>query len=145
MDDYQRNDFYNIIKQPDMPQDNGTPQYHGAQSRSMRGFALASMILGTSSILLCCTCLLPLPLGALGMLFAILSRRRARSMTGVGVVGMVTSIIGMTMGIVITAYLAAMVSMALNPSTRHYLDPVYQNAYGMDFEEFMKYIGYPLE
>lgn len=145
MDDYQHNDFYNVIEQPDTPQDNGTPQDNDAQMRSIRGFALASMIFGITSILLCCTGLLPLPLGALGMLFAILSRRRGKSMSGMGTAGMAASIIGTTIGIAITAYLTAMVSMALNPSTRHYLDPVYRNAYGMDFEEFMEYIGHPLE
>ncbi len=151
MDDYERNDFYNAIEQPPLPQDsgmtqdNGTPQDSGVQTRSIRGFALASMIFGVSSILLCCTGLLPLPLGALGTLFAILSRRRAKPMSGMGAAGMVTSIIGMVMGIVIIAYLAAMVAMAFNPDTRPYLDRIYQNAYGMTFEEFMEYVGYPLE
>lgn len=168
MDDYQRDDWNNTIEPPNMaqdhtapqafdaPQNNGTPQNdstppdsstpqdNGAQMRSTHAFAVASMIFGISSILLLCTGLLPLPLGALGMLFAILSRRRERPMSGMSVTGMVTSLIGMALGIVIMAYLAAMVSMALNPATRHYLDPIYQNAYGMSFEEFMEYIGYPV-
>ncbi len=163
MDDYQRDDFNNTIEPPNMaqghitpqdfdapqnngtPQDNNTPSDSGAQIRSTHAFALASMIFGITSILLFCTGLLPLPLGALGMLFAILSRRRAKPMSGASVTGMVTSLIGMALGIVIMAYLAAMVSMALNPATRHYLDPIYQNAYGMSFEEFMEYVGYPVE
>ena len=43
-------------------------------------FTVASLVLGICSLASICTAILPLPLGALGILFAILSYRKGRQM-----------------------------------------------------------------
>lgn len=139
MDDYQ-NDYYAGQRQPQ-----NTSYYNDLQNRSINSFSIASMVMGIGSIVLCCTGFLSLPMGALGVLFAILSRRKAKSMPGMSIAGICTSICGMILGLIAAAYIIIILVIAANPSMHHYLDPIYQEAYGMDFEEFMEHMGYPLE
>lgn len=63
-------------------------------------FARLSLILGIASLALLCTGILPIPLGALGILFAVLSRKT--KLEGAALGGCITSAIGMAMGFFIT-------------------------------------------
>ena len=58
-------------------------------------FARASLILGMCSIVLVCTLFLPIPLGALGLLFYFLSKRLHKPVDSSAKAGLVTSLIGL--------------------------------------------------
>jgi len=64
-----------------------------------RGFAIASMVCGISSLLLCCLGL-SLPLAALGILFAVLSHRKGHYLSGFSITGIITGCSGMVLGII---------------------------------------------
>ncbi len=119
--------------------------YNDPAGRSINGFAIASLIIGIASIILCCFGIFSLPLGSLGILFAILSRRKGKGMPGMSIGGICTSIIGMIFGILVLIYFIFIAVLVENPDSWYLLDPLYQQTYGMDFEEFMEYYGYPLE
>lgn len=82
--------------QDNKPIDGGLP----AASR-MCGFL--SMTLGMFSITACCLSYLCIPLGALGILFAILSRRQGEKMPPACLAGLRLSITGIVTGIAIFA------------------------------------------
>lgn len=76
----------------------------GQKEQSSRGLALASMILGIVSI---CCCCISLPLGGLGIVLALLSRRENREMLIQAKAGLITSIIGIVISIVAFVLLMA--------------------------------------
>lgn len=107
------------------------------------GFSIASLILGITSIVTCCFGILSIPLGALSILFAVLSRKKGTGMPGMSIAGICTSICGIILGGFLLLYA---LEGLYNPNFREqYLDPLYENAYGMDFEEFMERYGYPID
>lgn len=106
------------------------------------GMSIASMVLGIASIVMCCTGFMSLPLGALGLLLAILTKRKGKALPGMSIAGMVTSIIGLLLGVFMIIYLIVFAVMSEDPTFQNeYLDPLYEEAYGMDYEEFMEYFG----
>lgn len=121
------------------------PYPDAPQSRSINSFAIASMVMGIGSILLCCLGFVSLPMSALGILFAILSRRKGSGMHGMSIAGIWTSAVGMVLGLISAVYLIIIMIIVATPSLHHYLDPLYQQTYGMDYDEFMEYMGYPLD
>ncbi|MDO5574722.1 MAG: DUF4190 domain-containing protein [bacterium] len=74
----------------------------GQKEQSSKGLAIASMILGIVSI---CCCCISLPLGGLGIVLAILSKRENREMLGQAKAGLITSIIGIIISIIATVLL----------------------------------------
>lgn len=64
----------------------------------------ASYICGMLSVILCCTGVLSVPLGALGVLFALLTRRLGRPMPPLSVRGFWLSCTGMLLGILLCIY-----------------------------------------
>jgi len=74
-------------------------QHQPAMPPKTRGFAIASMVCGISSLLLCCLGM-ALPLAALGILFALLSHRKGHYLSGFSITGIVTACSGMVLGII---------------------------------------------
>lgn len=111
-----------------------------------QGFTMASVTCGILSITTCCTGILPLPLGALGILFAVLVYRRGKRMNSACVMGITTSCIGIAVGLMMTVYSFTMLPVFLkNEAFRSQFDTLTQQMYGMDFEEFLKeYYGYTI-
>lgn len=79
-------------------------QKNGAPSPEPNGFASAALVLGILSLALCCCCYLSIPLGALGILFAVLSKRdsqmagRAKAGLGLSIAGLcLTLLMGLSM------------------------------------------------
>lgn len=103
-------------------------------------FFTASLILGIVSLLTFCTFFLPLPLGALGILFVCLGKRRNGKINTPGTIGLVTSIIGMVLGCVLTVFTLVSAFNLLKPENRGTLNTQFEQIYGMDFEEYMEYI-----
>ena len=55
------------------------PNNMNIQNNRPEGFAIASLICGILSNICCCTGILSLPVGALGILFAVLTKRKGKS------------------------------------------------------------------
>ena len=99
-----------------------------------RGLSIASMVCGICSLVLCCTGLLSIPAGALGILFALLTRKRGQRMNNMCVAGIWLSCVGLALGIFITV--SSIVTVFTDPSYMNMLDQMYQQMYGVDMEEF---------
>lgn len=69
----------------------------GQKEQSSKGLALASMVLGIASI---CCCCISLPIGGLGIVLAILSKRENREMLTQAKAGLITSIIGIVISLI---------------------------------------------
>ena len=109
-------------------------------NRSGNGFAIAAMILGICSLIFFCTVYLPIPLGALGCLFVILSKRRGKPMSGTAIAGLITSILGMLCGAFILIFSLFSAFTLLRPENRELLDSMFEQTYGMDFQEYFEMI-----
>ena len=78
--------------------------------------------------------LLSIPAGALGILFAMLTRKKGQRMSSMCVAGIWLSCVGLALGIFIT--ISSIVTVFTDPSYRNMLDQMYQQMYGVDMEEF---------
>ena len=92
-------------------------------------FARASLILGMCSIVLVCTLFLPIPLGALGLLFYFLSKRLQA--------GLVTSLIGLCAGLIFMGFTVYSSVQLLKPENRDVLNAQFESLYGVDFDEYI--------
>lgn len=102
-------------------------------------FTTASLILGICSLLTICTAILPLPLGALGILFAILSYRKGKSMDYMAVTGIVTSCVGVLFSLVIFGSAFAMMpSMLRDPEYRDMLNRYSESVYGQSYDDLIE-------
>ena len=112
-----------------------------------QGFTMASLACGILSVTTCCTGILPLPLGALGILFAVLVYRRGKKLNAPCTLGIALSTCGMMLGLLLTLYSFFMLPVFLkNESFRSQFDALTEQMYGMDFEEFLQeYYGYTIE
>ncbi len=129
-------------RQPESPQGywlNGQPQgYYIPPYRPepKNNFATAAMILGIASLVSLCTVFLPIPLGALGILFVVLGKRHGKKLPSTAITGLITSLIGIACGLLI---LISTISAALNmlkPENREQLNQMFEQTYGMDFDEY---------
>ena len=100
-------------------------------------FAVASMILGICSLIFLCTIFLPLFLGALGLIFAMLSKRRGQKTESPAVTGIITSSMGMGISLIICIVSVVFTSMMMRPENREQLDALYEKNLGMSYEEFI--------
>lgn len=98
-------------------------------------FSIASMICGITSIVLCCTGVLSLPLGALGILFAILTKRLGKPLPFHSITGVTTSCIGILLGLIMLIYTLFLIST----------DPEYQKLFQNTYEYYYDYYGYDLQ
>ncbi len=112
-----------------------------------QGFIIASVICGVLSVTACCTGILSLPLGALGILFALLTYRRGKKMNGNALTGIVLSTMGIITGVSMLIYtFHTLPDMMQDPMFRNQADTLTEQMYGMDFAEFMKeYYGYDID
>ncbi len=105
-------------------------------------FAIASLICGIASLLLCCTVIFSIPLAALSILFALLSSRKGAGMPGMSIAGISTGIVSLILTITTVVFLFAQLPRMLqDPDFRRQLDTTYEEMYGMDFDEFWEYYG----
>lgn len=111
-----------------------------------QGFIIASMLCGILSVTACCTGILSLPLGSLGIIFALLTYRKGKRMSGSALTGIMLSTMGIVTGISLFIYAFVTLPQRLqDPVLRNQIDSISQQMYGMDFAEFMReYYGYEL-
>lgn len=110
-------------------------------------FSAVSLMLGIFSVTSCCTGILSLPIGALGILFAVLTYRKGKSLSPLSIVGIVFSAIGILTSIFIIAYtFIALPAMMENKAFREQMNAVSEQMYGIEFDELMEEVyGYELE
>lgn len=111
-------------------------------------FTVASLVLGICSLASICTAILPLPLGALGILFAVISYRKGRRMDTMAMAGIATSCVGLVFSVLVYgAVFSMMPAMMRDPDYRDMLnrysesmygesyDDLFERAYGIDLDE----------
>ncbi len=110
-------------------------------------FAVASLMLGIFSVTSCCTGILSLPVGALGILFAILTYRKGKSLPPLSIVGIVFSAIGILTSVFMIVYtFVALPALMENDAFREQMNAVSEQMYGIEFDELMEEAyGYELE
>lgn len=102
-------------------------------------FATISLMLGIFSVTACCTGVLSLPLGALGILFAILTYRKGKQMNPLSIAGIVFSAIGMLTGLAMLIYtFVALPSLMEDESFREQMNAVSEQMYGIEFDTLME-------
>lgn len=102
------------------------------------GFAIASMVCGIASLIVCCTGVLSIPTGALGILFAVLTKRKGQPLSGMCVAGIWLSCVGMALGILMTVYSFFMVFN--DPLLHEEMNSLFEMMYGMSMDEYFDYI-----
>ena len=109
-----------------------------------QGFTMASLTCGILSVTLCCTGVLSLPLGALGILFAVLVYRKGQQLNTPCILGIISSCLGIGIGIFLTVYSFVMLpALMKNEAFRNQINTMSEQLYGMDFEELMEeFYGY---
>lgn len=107
-----------------------------------QGFIFASLVCGLLSTFLGVV-LIGLPIGALGILFALLTYRKGKRMDIIAKTGLVTSVLGILFGIVLIVY--AYVSMpiflqdeAYKARMETFYNAITPSDSDMEFEEFWK-------
>ena len=95
------------------------------------GFASAALVLGILSLALCCCCYAGIPLGALGILFALLSRQHTE-MEGRAKAGLWLSVAGLCLSVILTA--SAMVTLLRQGDLRDSLDGYMEYYMGDDYD-----------
>lgn len=110
-------------------------------------FSIASAVCGLLSLTTSCTVILSLPLGALGILFAVLAHRSKKKMSTSCVTGITLSCVGLLTTVSMIVYSFVMLpSLMENEAFRGQMNAVMQQMYGMDFDEFMEEnYGYSFE
>ena len=98
------------------------------------GFAIASLVCGIISLILCITGILGIPAGALSILFAALSKRKGQFLSGMSIVGIVLSVIGILLGLLIIAYTIFL--LFYDPAFKDQMNILMQQMYGVSLEEF---------
>lgn len=133
---------YNNSEQ-NQPDSNYHPQL--TPSPKSNNFAIASMVCGIVSIVLCCIGL-SLPISALGILFAVLTYRKGQMLDSMSITGSITSSIGLFLSIfMIVGTLIQLPAMMKDPVFREELDTVYEQLYGEDFADFWENYGIEME
>ena len=113
--------------------------YNNDYSHKYSGFSIASMVLGILSILTWCTGILPLAVGGLGILFAMLTHRSKGGMPSLSKAGLVLSCVGIAFGILITLMVVInfIIPMYTDPAFYQEMNTLYENVYGISLDELM--------
>lgn len=112
--------------------------YQPCRTEQKNAFATAAMVLGIISLFSLATVYWALPIGALAILFVILSRRRGMKMTTHALIGLSTSLTGVLISAFILITSVMFFFQIANPKNREYADRLFQSRYGYDFDEYMQ-------
>lgn len=103
-----------------------------------QAFTVASLICGMLSITIVWSGL-SFWLGSLGILFALLVRRKGKRMSGQAQMGLTLSTIGFALGIFLIVYIiASLPTLLRNEAYMEQLNTFFRAGTGMDFEEYLK-------
>ncbi|MBQ7954822.1 MAG: DUF4190 domain-containing protein [Lachnospiraceae bacterium] len=135
----------------DFNQQNSQPSYTPYTPPRRNIYATLSLIFGIVSLALMCTGILPIPLGALGIIFAVISRRGAR-MDSTAKTGCLLSSIGLGCGLLLTIAIYVfsiftMMQTILSDNQNLYTDPdaltdqMMESIYGENYKELFEQYG----
>lgn len=103
------------------------------------GFRIASLVLGILALLSICTAVLPIPLGAGAILFAVLGHRKGKQLDTMSLAGILTGAAGMAMSIALIAMTFMMLpTMLKDESYREQLNTMSEAMYGITFDEMLE-------
>ena len=103
-----------------------------------QAFAIASGVCGLLSITTCCSVILPLPLGALGILFGILTYRKGKKMNPTSMAGIVLSSIGLAIAVTMIVYSLVMLPVYMeNEVFRNQLYTIMKQMYGQEMADYL--------
>lgn len=114
-----------------------------------QAFAIASLVCGLLSITVG-LCGIALPLGALGIIFAVFVRRKGKRTNSIAQTGLILSSIGMTLGSLFLVLYLLFMPLILkqqlsDETTRQQTEIMYnsllKDSMGMEFDEYLDYIG----
>lgn len=110
-------------------------------------FSILSLLFGLLSLLLACTGIFSIPLGAFGILFAVLASRTGKKKNSMVISGILLSCIGIIFGGLLMVYSFITLPQAMkDPTFQQQMDYFTEPIYGIDFKEFMqKYYGIDLQ
>lgn len=112
-------------------------EYQVRQKKS--AFSNASMLLGIFALLSLATIFLPLPLAALGILFASLAHKKGQKRELSCLVGLISSIVALIISVfTIIASLAMLPTMLKSPEYRKQLDMISEQLYGENFDDMIE-------
>lgn len=97
-------------------------------------FEIASVACGILSLILCCTGVLSIPTGALGILFAVFTKRKGRNLSNMSILGIWISCVGMTLGVILTIY--SFYTLFTDPVMFENFNATFKSIYGMGIEEY---------
>lgn len=102
-------------------------------------FSNASMFLGIAALLSVATILFPIPLAALGILFACLSHRKGQKRDLSCIVGLIASTVALLLSTVtITVSMSMLPTMLKDPEYRKQLDAMTEQLYGDSFDDMIE-------
>jgi len=117
-------------------------QQGNQQQPNQDKFSVASFVCGLLSLILCCTVFFSIPLGALGILFAVLGRRRNQQMNIMSKIGVWLSVIGILYGVFAFVRIVREIPVLLNdPEYINSLDSYYERLTGETFFEYWENYG----
>ncbi len=97
--------------------------------KGRHAFETASLVMSIISMILLCTGILAIPFGALGILFALLSRKDKEPLGKMALTGAILSVISMITGALITAY--SVYTLMTDPSVLEEVSRMYAR-YGIE-------------
>ena len=112
-------------------------------------FAIASLVCGLLSVTVG-FCGIALPLGALGIIFAILVRRKGKKTNSTAQTGLILSSTGTVLGALLLVLYLLFMPLILkqqlsNDETRQQMEAMYnslwKSSFGMEFEEYLDYMS----
>ena len=116
----------------DSPYNNYNPD------RGRHSFEIASIVMGIISMVLLCTGVLAIPFGALGVLFALLSRKDKDRLGNIAITGAIISVVSMITGAFITVY--SIYTVMTDPSVLEEVSRMYAR-YGMEMPTIPTFYG----
>ena len=146
--DYNNNDFNNSNSNST---GNGYDGYNNGDNNWQRepyqmpvnvprdNMSTAALVCGLLSIILCITGVFSLPIGALGIIFALLSRRKGMKMSLMSKIGVWMSSVGVLFAVLaVSTVLAMMPTLLQDPEYRELFNNTYEQIYGEDFDSFLE-------
>lgn len=132
----QTNNYYENPNNYQAPNNSQQPQRPAPKKKN--AFSIASLVCGIISIVVCCCGFLSLPMGALSILFALLARRKGKSMDGMCITGIVTSVVGMICGIVFLIFTFGSTFETMNdPAYRDEMYDTMEEIYGEEMADYI--------
>lgn len=81
--------------------------YNNQPQQAPKGFAIAALVLGIVSIVFCCLWYISIPTGVVGIILGVMGRKKCTTAQGMATAGLVLSIIGAVLSILLITILAS--------------------------------------